>query len=199
MKIRILHTVIIANLLVACCPTGTTVVLIPDATGKVGKVTVQTHAGSALLSNANESTTIARAEERPTRQELFSEKKIKDMFGDTLAKEPAPPEHFRFYFETGSADLVGAANAELAKAKASMQSRKSCDLSVIGHTDTVGENSSNRELSLKRADSVANALKNNGVTEKCFDIRYYGENDLAVPTADNVDEPHNRRVEVEVR
>jgi outer membrane protein OmpA-like peptidoglycan-associated protein len=164
----------------------------------VGKVTVRTRAGSALLNNPNESTTIARAEERPTRQELFSEKKIKDMFGDTLTKEPDPPTHFRFYFQTGSADLLDGALDELAKAKASVQERKPCDLSVIGHTDTVGDNDSNRELALRRAESVANALKNQGVTHS-FDIRYYGENDLAIPTADNVDEPRNRRVEVEVR
>lgn len=198
MNIRILHTVLIANFLTACCPTGTTVVLIPDAEGKVGRVTVSTNAGSALLSKSHESTSVVRAEERPSRQKLLSEKKINNMFGDTLAKEPAPPMHFRFYFQTGSSELLDGALDELAKAKASVQERKPCDLSVIGHTDTVGDNDSNRELALKRAESVANALKEHGVTHS-FDIRYYGENDLAVPTADNVDEPRNRRVEVEVR
>ncbi|CAG7857417.1 hypothetical protein MCAMS1_02228 [biofilm metagenome] len=198
MNIRILHTVLIANFLVACCPTGTTVVLIPDAEGKVGKVTVATKAGLTQLSKANESTAAKTAEESPNRPALLSEEKISDMFSETLAKEPAPPTHFRFYFQTGSADLLDGALDELAKAKASVQERKPCDLSVIGHTDTVGDNDSNRELALRRAESVANALKDQGVTHS-FDIRYYGENDLAVPTADDVDEPRNRRVEVEVR
>lgn len=199
MNTRIFFILLITAFLVTCCPTGTTVVLIPDAQGKVGKVTVSTKSGTTLLTQANESTAVVRKEDKPSRSELLSKNKINDVFGDTLTHEPAPPEHFRFYFETGSADLLAEAGAEAAKAKSAIEARKSCDLSVIGHSDTVGDNDTNRELSLKRAESVANALKSSGVTEKCFDIRYYGENDPAVPTADNVDEPRNRRVEVEVR
>lgn len=199
MNIRILPILLMTTLLVACCPTGTTVVLIPDAQGKVGKVTVSTKSGTTMLTQANESTAVVKVEDKPSRSELLSKNKINEVFGDTLAHEPAPPEHFRFYFDSGSADLLNAASTEVTKAKSAIEARKSCDLSVIGHSDTVGDNNTNRELSLKRAESVATALKSSGVIEKCFDIRYYGENDPAIPTADNVDEPRNRRVEVEVR
>ncbi len=199
MIIKILTLLLTFSLLAACCPTGTTVVLIPDAGGKIGRVSVATKAGSALLTHANESTSAIKTDEQPSQRELLPQKKINDIFGATLAKEPAPPEHFRLYFASGSADLAGQTSDELAKAKASMQTRKSCDMSVIGHSDTVGDNSTNRGLSLKRAENVANALRNSGVTANCFDIRYYGENDPLVPTADNVDEPRNRRVEVEIR
>jgi outer membrane protein OmpA-like peptidoglycan-associated protein len=95
--------------------------------------------------------------------------------------------------------LLAVSNAGLAKAKAAIEARKSCDLSVIGHSDRVGDNSANKGISMQRAESVAKALTGIGVTKECMDIRYYGENDPVIPTADNVDEPRNRRVEVEIR
>ncbi len=199
MIIRILFLAFIGSLITACCSTGTTVVLIPDAGGKVGQVAVTTKAGSTVLTKANESAEAEQAEQAPTQAVQLSDKKINDMFAETLAKEPTPPEHFRFYFETGNADLLAEANAELAKAKAAIQARKSCDLSVIGHADRVGDNEMNRGISMKRAGMVAKALIDIGITKECMDIRYYGENDPAIPTADNVDEPRNRRVEVEIR
>lgn len=199
MMVRILFTVLIGGLLAACCPTGTTVVLIPDAEGKVGQVAVTNTAGSTVLTKANESSAAIKAEQAPTQAVQLSEKKINDMFAETLAKEPMSPEHFRFYFASGSADLQAEANAELVKTKAAIEVRKSCDLSVIGHSDTVGDNSMNQGISTKRAETVAKALANSGIASNCMDVRYYGENDPAIPTADNVDEPRNRRVEVEIR
>ncbi|NOS75297.1 MAG: OmpA family protein [Methyloglobulus sp.] len=199
MIIRILFSVLAASLLAACCSSGTTVVLIPDAGGKVGQVEVTTKAGSTVLSKANESTEAEKADQAPSQAVQLSGEKVNDMFAATLAKEPMAPEHFRFYFATGRADLLVEANAELAKAKTAIDVRKSCDLSVIGHSDRVGDNSTNKGISLQRADSVAKALTTLGVAGNCMDIRYYGENDPAIPTADNVDEPRNRRVEVEIR
>lgn len=178
---------------------GTTVVLVPDAGGKVGQVELSTKAGSTLLTKANESAEATKSGQAPTQAVKLSDKKINDMFAKTLAKEPMAPEHFRFYFSTGSADLLAESNAGLAKTKAAIEARKSCDLSVIGHSDRVGDNSTNKGISMQRAETVAKALTNNGIASQCMDIRYYGENDPAIPTADNVDEPRNRRVEVEIR
>jgi outer membrane protein OmpA-like peptidoglycan-associated protein len=197
MIIRKLFVVLVICFLAGC--SGTTVVLVPDAGGKIGQVDLTTEGGTTLLSKANESAQAKKAEQAPTSPVQLSENKIRDMFADTLAKEPAPPEHYRFYFQTGSADLLPEANAELAKAKAAIQARKSCDLSVIGHTDRVGDNSTNEGISMQRAGMVAKALIDIGIRNECMDKRYYGENDPVIRTADNVAEPLNRRVEVEIR
>ena len=199
MMIRIVFVVLVGSLLAACCSSGTTVVLIPDAGGKVGQVALTTKAGSTLLTKANESAEATKAEQAPTQAVQLSDNKIRDMFAKTLTNEPMPPEHFRFYFSMDSADLLAEANTELAKAKAASEARKSCDMSVIGHSDRVGDNSTNKGISMQRAKTVAKALTDEGVASQCMDIRYYGENDPAIPTADNVDEPRNRRVEVEIR
>lgn len=65
-------------------------------------------------------------------------------------------------------------------------------LYISGHTDTVGEASANKILADRRAAAIARHLKNLGLTVKLF-YRGTGEQELGVPTADNVDDPRNRR------
>jgi len=63
---------------------------------------------------------------------------------------------------------------------------------ISGHTDTVGAPAMNKALSLRRAKAIAAYFRANGFK---LDIFYtgFGENHLAVATADEVDEVHNRR------
>jgi outer membrane protein OmpA-like peptidoglycan-associated protein len=187
----------IALLLAAC--SGTTVVLVPDADGKVGEVSVDTQAGSTVLTKANESTEASKADKKPSDPETLSEQEVQSMFAKTLAKEPIPPARHRLYFGMGDTQLNPESEHEIDSIIADINTRKSCDLSVIGHSDRVGDNNSNRGISMQRAENVAAALVAKGMAENCFDIRYYGENDPAVPTEDEVAEPKNRRVEVEIR
>jgi outer membrane protein OmpA-like peptidoglycan-associated protein len=76
---------------------------------------------------------------------------------------------------------------------------------IVGHTDTTGTEKHNTGLGQQRAESVraelAEALKRHAVRESQVDplaTASAGEADLAVPTGDNVGEPRNRRVHIEV-
>lgn len=197
MIIRIFLVSVFVSILAAC--SGTTVVLVPDAKGKVGQVDVSTKAGTTRLSKANESTEATKSDKAPSAAVQLSDTEVKDMFGQTLAKEPMPPERIVLHFSTGSADILTNEAVQLENAKSAIKIRNSCDISVIGHSDTVGDYKLNQGISDQRAENVKAALIGLGVDGKCMDTRYYGESDLAVPTADNVDEPENRRVEVEIR
>jgi outer membrane protein OmpA-like peptidoglycan-associated protein len=197
MNIRLIFVMLSCALLLAC--SGTTVVLVPDPGGKVGKVDVTTKAGTTQLDKANDSVKADAAEREPTKPVHLSDEKIKDMFAKTLANEPIAPKRPRLYFASGTDEFDADTKAAFDEVVTAIEQRKSCDISIIGHSDTVGDYKSNKALSLKRADKVKKALLDLGVKENCMDVRYYGESDLAVPTADNVDEPKNRRVEVEVR
>ncbi|WP_347987034.1 OmpA family protein [Methylomonas sp. AM2-LC] len=197
MIIRIAFLVFLSIMLEAC--SSTTVVLVPDPGGKVGQVSVTTQGGTTLLSKTNESTQLTIAEEAPSQPVVLSEQDIQKQFAGILSKEPKPPQHFSLYFSTGSSDISTEAKSQIETIVAAIQSRHSCDLSVIGHSDRVGDNESNRGISLQRAEMVSKTLIANGISSQCMDIRYYGENDPAVPTDDNVPEARNRRVEVEIR
>ena len=63
---------------------------------------------------------------------------------------------------------------------------------VAGFTDTVGATAHNRKLSGNRARSIARYFKKHGVKIGVYS-RGYGEEALAVKTADNTNEPRNRR------
>ena len=70
---------------------------------------------------------------------------------------------------------------------------------MIGHTDTTGAPASNFELGLKRAATVRNILVEAGLDPAFIELISHGEEELLVPTADDVAEPRNRRVEIAVR
>jgi outer membrane protein OmpA-like peptidoglycan-associated protein len=67
---------------------------------------------------------------------------------------------------------------------------------VIGYTDTTGSAATNRRLSERRAEAVADALAAQGVPRDAIDVQWHGEDQLPVPTADGVAEPQNRSVRI---
>lgn len=67
-------------------------------------------------------------------------------------------------------------------------------LFIAGHTDTVGATAYNFKLSQARAQSIARWFKGHGLRIPVA-FEGFGETALAVKTADNVDEPRNRRVD----
>ena len=69
---------------------------------------------------------------------------------------------------------------------------------IFGHTDTKGTNKYNMELSIKRAESVKQALLDNGIMSEVISILGKGENELAIDTPDNTKHPANRRAEVKI-
>jgi outer membrane protein OmpA-like peptidoglycan-associated protein len=81
----------------------------------------------------------------------------------------------------------------------SIRERRAGDVGVVGHTDTVGTRPYNYRLGLRRATRVADLLVAAGVDRSLLDLDSHGEDDLLVPTRDDVDEPRNRRVEITVR
>jgi len=82
----------------------------------------------------------------------------------------------------------------LAKDAAHGRQHPGITLFIAGHTDTVGSAASNVKLSRARALSIAAWFRKRGVK---MPVAYegFGETAPAVKTADNVDEPKNRRVD----
>lgn len=71
---------------------------------------------------------------------------------------------------------------------------------VYGFTDTTGSDALNQRLSDERAEAVAMYLSSRGVARSRFATRGYGEtyDFLRIKTADGIDEPLNRRVEIKI-
>ncbi len=118
-------------------------------------------------------------------------------YGSLLASMPAPPMVLTLYFKEGSTDLVDPAVLEVLMAEA--KQRPGVDVQIVGHTDTVGDGAANDALSIRRAEEVKKLLSGLGVDGEVIRATGRGERDPMVATADNVDEPQNRRVEVFIK
>jgi outer membrane protein OmpA-like peptidoglycan-associated protein len=175
------------------------VVLLPDADGKVGSLVVSNEAGSRTLDQAGAATRILDARTAPTAPVAMDAAEIQATFGGALAAQPVPPRHFLLYFEHNSTELTPASRSEVPGVIAAIRERASTDTSIVGHSDTAGDAKVNLELSLQRAMAVGGLLTEAGIDPGVLEITSHGEANLLVPTADNVSEPRNRRVEVTVR
>lgn len=120
-------------------------------------------------------------------------------FGPARAALPRAPEIFRLYFATNSAALAPASQRLVEDILDEVRRRPGADVSIIGHTDTVGEAASNERLGRERAEWVARLLRSRGLTAVAITVASHGESDLLVRTPDGTDEVRNRRVEVTVR
>jgi outer membrane protein OmpA-like peptidoglycan-associated protein len=83
--------------------------------------------------------------------------------------------------------------------RAVLLQRPAPEIAVVGHTDTVGDQQDNDQLSLERARTVQQRIEEVGISAVSIQASGRGERELLVPTADRVDEPRNRRVEITIR
>lgn len=185
--------------LLSGCSGKTTVILLPDPDGHVGQVSVMTKSGVVEISKAGEATIARSREALPDSPVVISEEEIQEKFSDVLARLPVQPVHHVLYFKSESTQLTAQSRKTIPDVLLAIEERESVHISVIGHTDTAGEEAYNRQLSLKRALAVKKLLVQNGIEPEVIETDSHGEHNLLIQTGDNVHESKNRRVEVVVR
>jgi outer membrane protein OmpA-like peptidoglycan-associated protein len=109
-----------------------------------------------------------------------------------------PHEEVNFKTDSAQIDDPEKPKLEASYTKVTEALAKHADLHVTlfiaGHTDTVGDASYNLGLSRRRAQSIATWFRQRGL-KIAIGYEGFGESALAVKTADEVDEPRNRRVD----
>lgn len=101
-------------------------------------------------------------------------------------------------FDTGSADLKPGAREKLAKISGILLAHPGLTLQIEGHTDNVGSDEFNMELSGRRADGVRDYLAQEGVPASSMATKGFGKTQ-PVATNDTADgRQRNRRVELVV-
>jgi peptidoglycan-associated lipoprotein len=171
------------------------VVLLASPDGSVGKVVVRGSKGEQVIDQARGAALL----DGSAAPALVDEARLQRDFGEAMAARPLLPQHFLLYFESGGAQLTAASLALLPEIVESAKQRATVDMSVIGHSDTVGKADTNADLSLKRAQAVAELIQRRGLRVEELTVESHGERNLLVPTPDETPEPRNRRVEVTLR
>jgi adhesin transport system outer membrane protein len=172
------------------------VVLLQNADGSTGKVVVAGDKGTLELRDAQGASALDGSSRQPyaVPQDMLA----RDT-GRAIEASPRAPQVFRLNFEKGTTRLTAQSQAMMAQVFGAVNEHPAPDVSVVGHTDTLGSAASNQSLSLRRAEAVSRMLKPVATRIVAMDIGGQGESNLLVPTADNVNEPRNRRVELTVR
>jgi len=184
---------IVVAALTATSP-GETVVVLPAPDGHVGGVVVQRGEERLVLDRA-----YAGIRKGESQVSEFPADQVRRQFAGTLQTLPPRPASFLLYFVIGTDELTDESKAELPKVLAALRDRPVPDVLVVGHTDTMGDTLDNDRLSAQRAERMKGHLVEIGIPPDRIRIAGRGERELLIPTADSVDEPRNRRVEIIVR
>jgi outer membrane protein OmpA-like peptidoglycan-associated protein len=99
------------------------------------------------------------------------------------------------YFEYDKWELMPRSFVELKKLLKLMQDHPQLSIEICGHTDSTGENEYNRNLSEKRAKSVAEYLTGNGIPDTRTRYRGCGSAQPIAPNSTPEGRQLNRRVE----
>ena len=189
---------LVLPLLLTGCAHGSSMVLLPDEDGGQGQVALLEVDGKpteTVVATANSRATLKGAGAvRP-----LGAKGLKPAEAALLTDLPPAASSFTLYFLEGTVDMTPESAPVLEALRAEIARRPGAEVQVTGHSDTVGSDEDNDALSQKRAEEILTLLVSRGFDRSIMSAVGRGERELREPTADNVGNPVNRRVEVIVR
>lgn len=156
--------------------------------------------GDALISSLNDA---AGCDSAVAASDIASGAAMSAYVADTLMAPLQYEKHTvsattLFDFDKAILKEQGKAELQSLGAKIRSQGLSVADIDVIGHTDNIGTEAYNKDLSLRRAEAVRDYLVSEGVNADIIDVMGMG---MSEPVASNDTEAgraENRRVEVHV-
>ena len=197
--VRLLAIALVTAMLAACSTPGTRVVLLPQADGTPSAVVVRAKDGEEIISKPYQRATAAVGASGAPVVDQADAARVQAENKPLFDMRPPPPERYTVFFEVGGTTLTPASQQIMTEALAAALARSGGDIVVTGHTDTKGSGEQNDQLSRRRAQEVVQLFVERQFPANRIEAVGRGERDLAVQTADEVDEPRNRRVTIEVR
>lgn len=114
------------------------------------------------------------------------------------ARPPQPVVLRNIFFETGSATLLPISTNELEKLLKLLQSQKKLRIQINGHTDDVGSEEANQQLSENRAKAVYDWLIAKSIDAERLAYKGFGESQPIDTNDTEEGRKNNRRTEFEV-
>lgn len=185
-------------LAVAGCAHKSSLVLLPDEEGGTGQIAILEAEGKANQTVVAEANSRASLGARPSVAPLGA-RGLKPEEAALLGELPPPPRSFTLYFLEGTTTTTPESAPAIEELRAEIVMRPGVEVQVTGHTDTVGSEADNDDLSQKRAEEILNLLVTKGFDRSVMTAVGRGERELKEATGDNVGNAANRRVEVIVR
>ena len=114
------------------------------------------------------------------------------------ATEVMASGEWRINFNTGSAQISSSSTSELEKIYNLLIQAENTKLTIVGHTDNVGNPDSNLTLSKNRAESVTGFFTSKGVAANRFTTKWFGEEQPVADNATPEGRAKNRRVNLAI-
>lgn len=114
------------------------------------------------------------------------------------AAPSAPPRQFIVFFGYNKYTLTSEAQRVISEAVTTAKQEGTASILITGHTDTMGTNTYNQRLSVRRANTVRAEMVRQGIPNGAITSAGKGETELLVQTADSVKEPQNRRATIDL-
>jgi outer membrane protein OmpA-like peptidoglycan-associated protein len=169
----------------------------PDQDGRTGVLSVESGGRQAVLDRPYAAARVT--EPGRVAAGAVTEQEARQAFGAALDAQPGRPISFILYFLEARDELTPDSRQLLDRIVDEIARRPAPEIVVIGHTDRVGAVTYNDTLSLRRAERVRDELVKVGIAADRIRVAGRGEREPLVPTADEVAEARNRRVEINVR
>ena len=173
------------------------IVLLPQAGGVPSALVVRpAEGGEVVLSQpyATASVTRSRAE-----ASIGNAEDVRARYKALYDAIPLQRRSYLVYFETGGDRLTPDSALRLDEILGEVAKLPAPEVLVVGHTDTLGTDRINDEISMQRASVIRMRLVERGIDPKRIEAVGRGKRELLVPTRDGVAESRNRRVEIQVR
>lgn len=184
-----------AALLATGCATDKVTLLDNEPGSETGALAVLASDGrESVIDRANSQ---AALRDGPTTAKAV--KKIKPAYTALLADLPPKARGFVITFPLGKSRIPDEQRGVLEAIRNELSIRPGAQIEVAGFTDSVDDDALNDRLSLKRAQEVAQELRDFGFAVDPGDAVGRGEDEARKQFGDNVERPEFRRVEVIVR
>src|SRR5271169_553525 len=173
----VLFVPLVLLIISGCATVKDTVVLVNDADGKVGQLTVTTEGGSRTLTLPDTMVEVTGPEKIPSDPKMIDQRKIDSLFAGSIKALPPEPVTFILYFFLNSTGLTAESKSYIPEVMSLIKKREFYEISIIGHTDTTGTDEHNMRLSSARAEAVRDAFLSQGIRSDHIELRYHGKRD----------------------
>ena len=173
------------------------IVLLPNQDGSASAVVVKTAGGELVLDKSYSSAEVSQGGRIKSLQQ--SAESVSTRYSAVIAAQPQRPVSYLLYFRSDKVELTAESKLVLKEVQADLKARAAPEITVIGHTDSVSDDTYNDALSLERAKAMRNLLVAEGISADHLTVAGRGKREPLVQTAEQVREPRNRRVEIFVR
>ena len=102
------------------------------------------------------------------------------------------------FFETGKFELQNESKSELDKLVGLLNDNPNLKIQIDGHTDNVGQEKDNLQLSNNRAKSVVGYLLSKGINQQRLSYKGFGSTRPVADNSSDTGKAQNRRTELSV-